>query len=80
MGSSFPERVVASAAVILTMELYIVGRQIVVVPVVKPTQAPQYTNDQVCYIQQPAVAYHNFMAQQYNWPNLQTGLFYYCNY
>jgi len=57
----------------------VVGGQIVLVPVVEPAPAP-YTNNQVCYIQQPTVNYHNFMAQQYNWPNLQTGPFYYCYY
>ena len=39
--------------------------QIAVVPGLEPTRAAQHTNNQVCYIQQPAVGYRNFMAQQY---------------
>ena len=56
------------------------GGQIVVVPVVKATYGPQYTNNHLCYIQQPAVRRHNFLAQQYNWPNVETGAFYYSYY
>ncbi|XP_078371706.1 protein boule-like [Oculina patagonica] len=61
-----------------------IGGQIVLVPVMEPAPAPAPTPIQqnpVCYIQQPNVNYHNFMAQQYNWTNCPpTGQVYYYYY